>query len=350
MNLEAINDVVNKANALTRSFSDKMESIFGSDSFFAKVFNITENIRDPEFLVSLILNLLIVYVFYRTIKIIALNAWRSYSYKKMADTMSKRKSENILYNLSWFSQYKKHLQNALAKKNASQHADLVVFVTFGVNVLIGMYFVAMKQPLIGLIWPFIMIKFWSSVVATMEFTKVDYYRANLPKVIDVFLKTATKYEDLRNIFAASAPLLPGRMKKDFEALGRKMGSREPEDVLNDWRNEFEDIWISSFVFILLSMKQTTSKEVAVANLMNLRDMLNDENKLKEKSVSDKRLTVMTNLVLSVFGVLIAIITQFFPIAREFFFQTPMGLLAFLGGIAMVLATIKINIRQLSLKD
>lgn len=239
------------------------------------------------------------------------------------------------------------LKRALGRKNLEYLSKPLLTVLTVLFLVVSLFFLTMQQYVLVFLTPVAGLWYVDKIAKAVDYDVVDHYHLSLPNAIDVVLKTATKYEDLRSIFIHSAPSLKGIIKNDFEEIGRKMNSRDAKDVLEEFQQKYDDIWISSFVFVLLTLKSDAKREDVVKNLENLRSMLTDENKLKSLTLQEKRLTVTTNMVVAGFGIIAAIIACILPTGREFYFSTFAGVICFVGGISVAGLTFHLSVKQLA---
>lgn len=339
-------NIIEDTDRLMDNLSQAMPS-FGQRNFM-------DSIQQPGFWVNLLFNLLIIVVALGALKGI-LSEINHYLMEKRLQAegreMRTRKDESILMRSKIVRDLHGTLTFTLTQKNMLARRDGIFYAIITIIGATSVLFVFFRQYLLGLIVPYFLLHYVLKILESMEISDVDYMHVQLPVAIDEVLKSLTKYGDLKNVFFEASLTLPYPIRREFETLARRMNSRSSEEVLLEFKDKYEDIWVNSFVFILISMLDDSEKELGLDNLRKLRDMLTDENNLKNASVSEKRLSVNTNYALAgvaaAVGLGMALFTEF---GSRFFFSTPLGLFCFIGGYALVFATIKINVGLVSTKE
>lgn len=314
--------------------------------------SLMEKLQSTHFWVSAIINVSIIIAVYYAIKFVyfEIKQYRVMS-KLQGRTKSKKKGDNRLLQIPIIRKLHDTLTYTLGQKNKLEKRDNIFYSILGGVLVASLVLITFNQYLIGILVPIFLLKYAVQVLESMEVSDLEYMHMQLPRGIDSILKASTKYGDLKNIFFEASRSLPYPIREEFETMARRMNSREAEAVLMELKDKYDDIWVNSFVFILISMLDDADRDLALDNLRNLRDMLTAENNLKVASVTEKKLSVNTNYALagiaSVIGVGGILFTEVGP---EFYFSTPLGIICFVGGYALVLATIKINVRLSSTKD
>lgn len=314
--------------------------------------NLLEELQSIHFWVNAIINLSILFAVYLAIKFIyfEVKQFRMMS-KLQGRTKTKKKGDNPLLQVPIIRKLHDTLTYTLTQKNKLDKRDAIFNAILGGILSASLLMIFFNQYLIGLLVPLLLLNYAVKILESMEVSELEYMQMQLPRGIDAVLKAATKYGDMKNIFFEASRSLPYPIREDFEVMARRMNSREAEVVLMELKDKYDDIWVNSFVFILISMLDDADRELALDNLRNLRDMLTAENNLKVASVTDKKLSVNTNYALAGIGAVIGVgATLFTEVGPEFYFSTPLGIAAFVGGYALVLATIQINVRLSSTKD
>lgn len=263
----------------------------------------------------------------------------------------KKKTANPMLRIGVFNRMYESLKHRARQKGDEEKADKIfLYLILGFFVLTGM-FIVFKQYFLAIGIPLFLAKFTADILESLEISDEEYVTIQLPKAIDNILKAATRYGDTKTILFEAARTLPHPIKGEFDSMVRKMNSQDNISVLNDFREKYNSIWVRSFVFILVSMNDDSERETAMENLKNLRVMLEADNNMRISAVTNKKISVNTNYALA--GVASAVgigAILFTEVGREFYFTTPMGLICFIGGFALVLATIKMNIRMSSTKE
>lgn len=305
--------------------------------------------KDIGFTIGFIGNVCLIYMTYIVLKEIAKQLSFASRMKKLQGKQVKEKSENPLYNIKLMRDLRTTIYNRKKMKGKEADTDNLVLIFLGAALAALAFFLFFKQYLMALVVPVFLLHYIIKVFQAMEVDHIEMIHLQLPASIDGLLKAATRYGDLRNMLFEAAKTLPQPIRGEFENMARQMNSREVLEVLEEFRNRFDDIWISSFVFILTSMSDDTERSTALENLDNFRTMLDNENKLKNAAVTEKKISVNTNYSLCAFAGIAGIGACFTESARVFYFSTPVGLLCFVGGFALILATIKMNVKMSSTK-
>lgn len=263
----------------------------------------------------------------------------------------KKKTANPMLRIGVFNRMYKSLKHRARQKGDEEKANkLFFYIIIGFFVLTGM-FIVFKQYFLAIGIPLFLAKFTADILESLEMSDEEYVMLQLPKAIDNILKAATRYGDTQTILYEAARTLPNPIKGEFDAMVRKMNSQDNTLVLNDFRNKYNSIWVRSFVFIMVSLSDDAERETALDNLKNLRVMLESDNNLRVAAVTNKKISVNTNYALAGVATVIGIAAILFTeTGREFYFTTPLGLICFIGGYALVLATVKMNIRMSSTKE
>lgn len=306
----------------------------------------------PSFLVTQLINLILIYIVYIGYKGIILEYHNYRIMQKIQGRVkTKRTGENPLLRSALLRSLHDTLTFTLRQKGKLDKRDTIFYSVLGVISAASILLIAFNQYLLGVVIPFFLLNYTVKVLKSMEVDDLEYMHNQLPKGIDALLKAATKYGDTKNMFFEASRNLPYPIREEFETMARRMNSRDSEEVLMELKNKYDDIWINSFVFILISMLDDSGRELGMENLRKHRDMLNGENSLKMASVTEKRLSVNTNYALAGIAAVIGVgAILFTEVGREFYFSTPLGIICFVGGYSLVLAAIQINVKLSSTKD
>lgn len=309
-------------------------------------------VQDPYYLLTLAINLLILLILYVSLKAL----FREYKHYSFTQRMKGKvkvtaKGDNPLLKVRKVKAVHDSLSYTLTQKNKQDKKDTLFLVIIGGILAISSMFFVVKQYLLALVVPIFLLDYTLKILQSMEVTDLEYMHMQLPNGIDSILKAATKYGDLKNIFFEASRAMPYPIRTEFEVMARRMNSRESEEVLMETKDKYDDIWVNSFIFILISMLDDAERNLALNNLKSLRDMLSADNNLKLAGVSEKRLSVNTNYALAGIASALGMGTILFTkIGTKFYFSTPLGIISFVGGFALVFATIQINVRLSSTRE
>ncbi len=250
----------------------------------------------------------------------------------------------FLEKIKFFKIYKDNLEILLIEKNREGNLELIFNATIISLVAISIYLVTVKQILLAIIIPIVLLKFVNKAVQLMATNIMEKVEEQLPFAIDNIIRVSSKYGDLKSIIYETSRSCEAPTKNIFENVARKMISGNTEKVLLDLAEEYDNIWIYSLVFTLLSYLEDANKDDTTKNLRHLRDILEKENSLKTKNITDKRYGVVVNYAIAILATVAGVLNIIFnPSGKKFFFSTFSGLICFIVGYGAVLITIMLNI-------
>lgn len=272
--------------------------------------------------------------------------------KTLQGTMKKHeKGANPLLEVPLFRRLYLSLQHRARQKGDIGKADTQFYIIVGAFGVLTIGFIVLKQYILALVIPFVLSKYLTDIMESLEVDDIELIHQQLPSAIDNILKAASRYGDTASIFYEASLTMPHPLKAEFEAMVRKMNSRETIEVLNEFKDKYNDIWIRSFIFIVVSMSDDAERSIALENLKKLQGMLVSENNMKLAAVTNKKVSVNTNYALAGIAAVLGLgATLLSETARTFYFSTPLGLVCFVGGYALVFATVKMNIKMSQTKN
>lgn len=301
---------------------------------------------------DIILNVLIV----ASVAIVVLAIFRATDEKNKYDrlyiTDKKRKNKFLerLMSLQLLQDFHGLLEVRLKEMNKAHRLDLVFTGSLIFMLISSIFMILMKQYFLSLLIPFILIKFFIYLLNILAKDVVEEIEKTLPLAIDNMIRISSKYSDLRTILYETSLNSPEPLASIFSEMSRKMMTNTAEDVLMEFAESHDNVWIYSFCLILVSYIEDSDQEDTLKNLRNLRDMLEKENFLNSKKVSENRVGVTVNYVLAGLAFLFFIVNLTVnPYGKEFFFRTIPGLIAFFIGMGTLLFTIVVNIKLLHQK-
>lgn len=254
--------------------------------------------------------------------------------------------QGLLNRIKFFKQYHHNLEIVLIEKEKEQLIDTLFYITIGFLAFIMVYFVTVHQILLAILAPILLAKAINKIVILLGTNIMEKVEEQLPFAIDNIIRISSKYGDLKNIIYESSRTVDNPLRNILEQLSRKLISGNTEVVLMEFAEEYDNVWIYSLVFTLLSYVQDANKENTIKNLKHLRSILEKENNLKKSSVTDKRYGVMVNYALAFFAFIAGIGNILFnPVGKEFFFSSFTGIICFVLGYGCILLTIIINIKM-----
>lgn len=338
MDINALNNIMNKFSTVFQKAPDKESLIVDVGTKFS--------------VLGLGINILLFLALFIGVRGLFKEYVRNVQMKKLQGKIKTKKvGENPLLRIKQLRKLNETLVHTLKQKDKLERVNIVFNTVFAVVILIGILFIIFKQYLLAVIVPIFLLHYAVRILVSLEVSDLEYMYVQLPKGIDAILKASSRYEDVKSIFYEASKTLPQPIRGEFDMMARKMNSRETEEVLMEFKEKYDDIWMNSFIFILISMKEDAERNIALGNLANLREMLEKENSLKMTNVTERKISVNTNYTLAGFASVIGIGALLFSkSARVFYFSTPLGIICFVGGYALVLATIQINIRLSSTKE
>ena len=214
----------------------------------------------------------------------------------------------------------------------------------------SVFLIAMKQYFLALLVPFILMKFFTYLMKLVAKDIIEDIEKTMPLAIDNIIRISSKYSDIRTILYEASVNTPEPLGSIFGDISRRMMSTPQEEVLMEFAEKYDNVWIYSFVLILISYMEDANQEETLKNLKNLRDMLERENFLMSKKISENRYGVVINYTVAAlaFVAFIANLTLN-PYGKEFFFSTMLGLISFFIGMGSLLFTVVVNIKLLHQK-
>lgn len=244
----------------------------------------------------------------------------------------------------FFGMLYKNLNAFLTMKGREKSLDMVFYIVLGLSVLLGIAMFSTGQRLFGLILPFGLCFLISYVLSLIKVNRIDKIREQLPAAINNLTRVMTKYSSLKTILYETASTLEDPLGGILKQLSLKMASESGIDVLNDFMEEYNDIWIYSFAFTLQSYLEDSEKTAVVANLKELRDIIEKEIEQKKAEALEKKMTVAINYVLVGLGVVLEFANIIFnPGGAAFFFKSMGGFACFLIGNGLLITCVVSNI-------
>lgn len=254
--------------------------------------------------------------------------------------------QSFIKRMKFFKQYYINIELLLNEKKKANYIDLAFYGSIGVLVFLMIYFISIKQILLAIISPILLAKGFNMIAKMLISNVIDDIEQQLPFAIDNIIRVSSKYEDLRTIIFEASKTLESPLKNILEQLSRKMISGDVEEVLMDFAREYDNVWIYSLVFTLISYVQNANKQDTIKNLKHLRTMLEKDNNLKRANITDKKYGVTVNYTLSILAVVFGVGNIMInPYGKKFFFGSFVGIICFILGFVAVFFTIIINIKM-----
>ena len=260
---------------------------------------------------------------------------------KGVELIQKFKSLNKIYD---------ELEIVMASKGKEHITDTVFFIFTGVLAAVSLTFMVFKVYMMAILAPVGLAWYARRLLREMKQDSIVMVERLLPSAIDNFIRISTRHNDVKTILYETSKVVDEPLRGVLDTLSSRMISRNPREVLEEFSQEYENVWLKSFAFTLISYMEDADKEATMNNLRNLRDILYQENEGKVKLASERKYGIMINYALAVAGVVVAIANILFnPEGKEFFFGTFFGLVCLIGGFATILGTITLNVRLAKIK-
>lgn len=256
----------------------------------------------------------------------------------------KKKVERKKFELMYFKKLKRNLQLYFMFKENKKRANLLYVVVLLTELTLFVLLAIAKKFLLAILFPLLIHWFVCKALELMADNIHVYIQKELPLAIKHLIKTMTKTNDLKTVILETSNTLQEPLRSKFLDLSRKMITENYEKSLMEFAEELDNTWIYAFSFLLLSFKEQSKKADVIKNLTNLADIMEKENYLREKSLTDKKSIIVLNYCLGGFGAIALFLNLTFnKYAIDFFFNTMAGMLALVIGFLAVLGTFLINL-------
>lgn len=262
----------------------------------------------------------------------------------------KASKANWTQKVAWLHTYYQNLSKFCRSKEKEHLVDTIFGATLLSLIGTAVFLLLMKQLVLAIAFPLILLNFVNYIVAFSIRHTIEDIEEQLPSAIDKFIRVSTKNDDIKKILYTTSLDLEEPLKSIFDGLAIKMSSGYKTDTLMEFGNRYNNIWVWSFVFILVGYSTTTAKAETIESLRNLRILLEGENLNQKNQARERKYGVAINytlIAISFAGFIGNLI--FNPIAKEFFFASLGGLLCLAGGFGSIFATIIVNIKMVKRK-
>ncbi|MFJ8528565.1 type II secretion system F family protein [Bacillus sp. NPDC094106] len=270
---------------------------------------------------------------------------------KLHGKAKKKHADDFFLNrVGLLKRFYQNLEFLLIEKGKERLIDIYYYGFLGINVVVFVGFLIVKQYFLGIIIPFVLLSIANKMSKMLAVDKMEQIEEQLPSAIDNIIRVSSKYGDIKSIIYETARSSEHPLREVLENIARKMISGDPQTVLLQFREEYDNIWINSLVFTLISYLEDASKATTISNLRHLRNILERENRLKKSRITDKKYAVSINYFIAILASGAGVLNILFnPKGKEFFFSSFLGLVCFLAGYGAVLGTIIINIKMTRVK-
>lgn len=244
-----------------------------------------------------------------------------------------------------FTKLKHDLYILLEQKEQEHMLDIAINIILAIVFGSAVFLLVMEQPVLAMIFPYVLYRFIHQIILMSTTHISEKIEEELPLAIDHIVRVASKTDSLKTIFFETSKRLDGPLGKIFEDIALKMSNTDAESLLLEFSNEYNNIWIYNFTFTVINFTKQLNKNAVLENLVELRNMLEEENQQKKIEKTEKKYAVMLNYTVAVASFIAFFANIIFnPIAKTFFFSSVMGLGCVSIGFAALFATIIINIR------
>ncbi|MBP1308693.1 hypothetical protein JOD82_001713 [Paenibacillus sp. 1182] len=262
----------------------------------------------------------------------------------LSKVVVKEKTKIKRFNPMLYKKLRQNLTLYYTFKSSKNRADLLYFIIIATEWGLLLAFVFSQKFLLAIIFPFLVHWFANKILNLMTINIHFYIEKELPLAIKHLIKSMTKMNDLKLVMLETSNTLQEPLRSYFLELSRKMVTENYEKSLMEFADELNDTWIYAFTFLLLSYKEQSKKADVIQNLSNLAEMMENENHLKEKRITERKATVILNSCLGVFAISGLILNLIFnKYAVEFFFNSFAGMLLLIVGVTAIMGTFIINL-------
>lgn len=228
-------------------------------------------------------------------------------------------------------------------KGEEQANRITAMIIIGV-LAFSAFLITVGQLFFAISLPMTILSLINKIVIGMRTSFSESIKKAMPQSVNGILRTMTKYSDLQTVLYETSKISMQPMRGILEDMGRQMVSSSSDVVINKTMNKYNNTWLYSLLFILLSLVEGSPKNEVVNNLRSLRDIVDRENKAKTGERLERKMSITINYVLVIAAILGGVGNIIFnPNAIEFFFGTPFGLLAFFGALVLLAATVFSNV-------
>lgn len=229
-------------------------------------------------------------------------------------------------------------------KNKKHRGKIVYAVILLIELTLLVTLFILKKYLLSLVFPLLIHWFVCKALDLMSETIHTFIQKELPLVIKHLIKTMSKTNELKTVMYETSKNLKEPLRSRFFDLSRQLITDSHEKSLMEFAEGLDNTWVYAFVFLLLSYKEQSKKADVLKNLALLAEMMERENHIKEKAITDKKSVVILNYALGVVGLLALSANLIFnPYAVDFFFNTLGGMVVLIIGTVAILGTFIINL-------
>lgn len=263
--------------------------------------------------------------------------------KEMLQTELKPKKKGKM-ELRYFKALKKRVNMYYFFERDKQKPKRMYVSILCIELALFMLFLFMREWFLAIVFPLLVHWFVLKALELKSISIHAYIQKELPLAIRHLIKIMTKINDLKTVMYETSKNLNEPLRSKFFDLSRRMVTENYEKCLMEFAEELDDTWIYAFAFLLVNYKEQSKKADIIKNLAMLSDMLEKENYLRERGLTDKKSIIVLNYSLAVISVAaFALNLAFNKYAYDFFFNSAGGMISLLIGFAAVLITLLMNL-------
>lgn len=255
------------------------------------------------------------------------------------DEESNEKKKTIFNPIT---QLKEKIEKMYYFSPKNRSGQLFVFI-LGVEAIAFVFMMVMQKYFVAFLFVVIIHLVSLKLIQIKTNYLKDYIQTDLPLAIKHVVKVLTKTSDLKTVFLDASKGMKEPLRSHFVEMSRLMISGSHEKALMKFANDSDSIWAYSFAFIMASYKDSSKKSEIIRNLTLLGSMMEAENLNAERSLTERKAIIVLNNILAI----LAMITFILNILKNdyaltFFFETPGGVMALIGGFTFLGLTLVVN--------
>lgn len=272
----------------------------------------------------------------------------SYKIKKIYALLnpkeSKKSKKKRQIKKIFLSKLKENLHIALLLRNKEAYSGTIYRIILLSLCFIFIFFLSIDHLFLAITIPVLIYIFIFKIVKEMivDFDKV--VRDNFSILARHMVKVFSSTSDLSIVLYESSKEVEEPLRSLILNLSREIMTDSTEKRLINFIKKTDNLWLHSFIFILLNYKETSSKKDIVENLLTLSELIDKRNEISQKMVADRKPVVIVNYMLLITGIIIFTGNLIFnPIMKSFIF-TPLGTFSLIIGISCIFLTVIINMK------
>lgn len=257
---------------------------------------------------------------------------------------SKKVKKDRQKNGFLFSKLKENLHMALLLRNKESLSNTIFNIILLSLFFVFIFFLSIDHLILAITIPTLAYIFISKIVEELivDFDKV--VRDNFTSLANYMVKAFSRTSDLSIVLYESSKEVEEPLRSLILNLSREIMTDNTEKRLINFIKKTDNLWLHSFIFILLNYKETSSKKDIVESLLTLSELIDKRNEISQKMVADRKPVVIVNYMLLITGIIIFTGNLIFnPIMKSFIF-TPLGTFSLMIGISCIFLTVIINMK------